>query len=53
MQHPEVTEMIDLWVSMAMADNLLLTGEVLHQKWKKFADLVGVPEDEQLNLSKG
>jgi hypothetical protein len=45
-QHPEVTEMMDLWVLTAMADNLLLTVEVLHQKWKKFADLVGVPEDE-------
>jgi hypothetical protein len=31
-QHPEVSEMLDLWVSKAMADNVLLTGEVLHQK---------------------
>lgn len=31
-QHPEVTEMLDLWVSKAMADKLLLTGEVLRQK---------------------
>ena len=52
-QHAEVTEMLDLWVSKAMADQLLLTGEVLHQKWKKFADLVSVPEDKQLNLSEG
>src|SRR5882724_2533758 len=52
-QHPEVTEMLDLWVSKAMADNLLLTGEVLCQKWKKFADLAGVLEDEHLNLSDG
>lgn len=51
--HPEVTEMLDLWVSKAMADNLLLTGEVLRQKWKTFADLVGVPADEQLSLSEG
>jgi hypothetical protein len=52
-QHPEVTEMMDLWVSKAMADNLLLTGEVLRQKWAKFADLVGIPHDERLNLSDG
>jgi hypothetical protein len=45
--------MLDLWVSKAMADNLLLTGEVLRQKWKTFADLVGVPVDEQLSLSEG
>lgn len=52
-QHPEVTKMLDLWVSKAMADGILLTGEVLRQKWRKFADLAGIPEDEWLNLSEG
>jgi hypothetical protein len=28
-----------------MDDGILLTGEVIHQKWNRFADLVGVPED--------
>jgi len=41
-QHPEVTEMLDLWVQKAMANKLLLTGKVLRQKWKVFADIVGV-----------
>jgi len=36
-----------------LEDNILLTGEVLQQKWTKFADLVGIPEDERLNLSDG
>jgi len=36
-----------------MSDNLLLTGEVLHQKWTRFADLAGIPKDEHLNLSDG
>ena len=45
--------MLDLWISKAMADKILLTGEVLRQKWRKFADLVGVPDDERLNLSEG
>lgn len=45
--------MLDLWVSKAMAEKLLLTGEVIHQKWKQFADLVGVPADECLSLSDG
>ncbi|KIK92072.1 hypothetical protein PAXRUDRAFT_71509, partial [Paxillus rubicundulus Ve08.2h10] len=40
-QHPKVTEMLDLWVSKAMADKLLLTGEVIRQKWKAFADRAG------------
>ena len=45
--------MLELWVLKVMADKLLLTGEVLRQKWKVFADLTGVPDDERLNLSEG
>jgi len=45
--------MMDIWVSEAMSHNILLTGEVLHQKWTKFADMVGVPNDDRLNLSDG
>ena len=51
--HPEVMEMLELWVLKVMADKLLLTGEVLCQKWKVFANLIGVPDDEHLNLSEG
>jgi hypothetical protein len=50
-QHPEVTEMMDLWVLAAMADRINLTGEVLHQKWSTFADMVGIPEEDRLNMS--
>ncbi|KIK76027.1 hypothetical protein PAXRUDRAFT_171064, partial [Paxillus rubicundulus Ve08.2h10] len=52
-QHPKVTEMLDLWVSKAMADKLLLTGEVIRQKWKAFADRAGVPTDKCISLSEG
>jgi hypothetical protein len=52
-QHPEVTEMMDLWVTQAMEDGINLTGEVLCQKWTKFADLAGIPGDERLSLSDG
>ena len=52
-QHPEVMEMLDFWVFKAMGDNILLTGKVLHQKWKQFTDLVGIPDDECLKLSEG
>jgi hypothetical protein len=45
--------MLDLWITKAMADKILLTGEVLRQKWRKFADLAGVPDDERLSLSEG
>jgi hypothetical protein len=52
-QHPDVTEMMDLWVSKAMTNGILVTGETLRQKWRSFADLAGVPDDEHLTLSEG
>jgi hypothetical protein len=52
-EHPEVTEMLDLWVSQAMRNKIMVTGEILRQKWSAFADLVGVPEDDRLKLSNG
>ena len=51
--HPAVTEMLDLWVSNAMLNNILVTGEVLRQKWTTFAGLAGIPKDEHLILSNG
>jgi hypothetical protein len=45
--------MMDLWVLEAMSNNILLTGEVLHQKWTGFANLVGIPEEDRLKLSDG
>jgi len=45
--------MMDIWVSCALSDNVLLTGKVLHQKWTHFADLKGIPEDDRLKLTNG
>lgn len=45
--------MLETWVSMALKVGLVLTGEVLQQKWKFFAELHGVPKDEYLALSEG
>ncbi|KIK73674.1 hypothetical protein PAXRUDRAFT_20606 [Paxillus rubicundulus Ve08.2h10] len=53
MEHPDVTEMLELWVSKAMEDGLILPGEVICQKWKQFTDITGMPDDERLNLSEG
>ena len=36
-----------------MANGIFLTDEVLHPKWRLFANLAGVSEDEYLVLSKG
>jgi hypothetical protein len=46
-------EMLELWVSKAMANGVLITGETLRQKWRSFADLAGVPDDKRLTLSEG
>ncbi|KAJ3735641.1 hypothetical protein DFJ43DRAFT_990794, partial [Lentinula guzmanii] len=48
-QHPEVSEMLELWVVKAMEDDIVLQGEVLQQKWTAFAN----PGDKWLNLSDG
>ena len=45
--------MMDLWVSKAMGDGILLTGEVLHQRWNAFTKLVEIPKEDQLKLSNG
>ena len=45
--------MLELWVAKAMADGVHVNGAILRQKWINFADLVGVPNDERLNLSEG
>ena len=43
--------MMDLWVSKMMSNGIPLTGEILHQQWTQFADLLGIPKDDHLNLS--
>ncbi|VDB96611.1 unnamed protein product [Peniophora sp. CBMAI 1063] len=52
-EHPEVDEMLELWVAKAMRDNVHLSGEILHLKWMRFADLAKVPLVEYLSLSDG
>lgn len=52
-QHPAITEMMDLWVTQAMAHGIDVTGDVLRHKWRSFADRVGIPEEDRLNLSDG
>ena len=52
-QHPDVTDMLDLWILKAMHDKINITGDVLRAKWQQFADLVGIPDDNRLELSEG
>jgi hypothetical protein len=51
--HPDVTEMLELWVTQMMSNGILVTGEVIRQKWRSFANLAGVPDVERLKLSEG
>ena len=51
--HPQVEEMMELWVSKAMHDKIHLTGEVIRQKWMKFAEAAGIPPEDRLKLSEG
>ena len=52
-QHPQVTEMMDLWLVQARTAGLILTGDVLRVQWQKFADCAGVLTDDRLDLSNG
>lgn len=52
-EHPEVDDMLELWIAKAMRDRVHLSGEIIWLKWTRFADLVGIPEDERLALSEG
>jgi Tc5 transposase DNA-binding domain len=45
--------MLALWVSNALLDGIILTGEVLQQKWIKFVDLAEILMDKWLSLSEG
>ncbi|KAI0763357.1 hypothetical protein BD413DRAFT_484402, partial [Trametes elegans] len=47
-QHPEVKQMMDLWLLTVLSSNILLSGEILRQKWKSFADRCGIPANSSL-----
>lgn len=52
-EHPLVDEMLELWIAKAMRDRVHLTGEIIREKWRRFAELSSIPEEEQLGLSEG
>ncbi|KAG6838998.1 hypothetical protein C0991_006662, partial [Blastosporella zonata] len=47
-EHPEVNEMLKLWIMKAMLDEVQVNGEIIWCKWHCFADLVGVPMDDRI-----
>jgi hypothetical protein len=52
-KHLEVNDMLELWTLKTIGDGIHLTGEVLRQKWRHFADMANIPLDERLHLSDG
>lgn len=51
--HPEVTSMLEEWVQQAILAKINITGDVICEKWKHFAQLCGIPSAEWLTLSHG
>ncbi|KAG0148536.1 hypothetical protein CROQUDRAFT_41298 [Cronartium quercuum f. sp. fusiforme G11] len=51
--HPQVTAMLEEWVQQAIVAKVNITGEVICEKWKHFAQLCGIPSAEWLSLSHG
>jgi len=45
--------MLQLWVSRALQNHIVLTRDLLHEKWQQFVDLAKVSEDKWLTLSNG
>ena len=52
-EHPEITEMMEMWITQALNRGVQLTGDLLRQKWTEFADIRKVPEEDRLKLSHG
>lgn len=42
--------MLELWISKAMSDGIVLSQEILRQKWNCFADLAGILDVEMAEL---
>jgi hypothetical protein len=52
-EHPEIEDMMELWIAKAMHNGVHLTGEFIWQEWTRFADLAGIAPEERLVLSDG
>jgi Tc5 transposase DNA-binding domain len=52
-ENPQATEMLEMWISKAMNDKVLVTGEVLRAKYRQFEEMLGIPEEQRLKLSAG
>ena len=52
-EHPQVMEMMVIWVKMALQKIIMLTEELLQHKWTVFANAANIPIEDWLTLSNG
>lgn len=53
LEGPKNNEILELWISQCMSHKMLLTGEILRQKWKIFAAFNKEDEAAELKFSNG
>ena len=51
--HEETDKALSMWVCQALEDGITVTGDVIREKWRHFAQMLQIPEDQWPTLSKG
>ena len=51
--HEEADKALSMWVCQALEDGITVTGDVIREKWRHFAQMLQIPEDQWPTLSKG
>lgn len=52
-KHEEADEALSMWVCQALEDGITVTGDVIREKWRRFARAFNIPEDQWPVLSEG
>lgn len=52
-KHEEVDEALSMWVCQALEDKVVVTGDVLREKWRRFATVLKISDDQWPTLSEG
>lgn len=53
MEHSQVTQPLETWVTQAKHLGLIINGTFMHTMWKRISGLFTIPHEYQLNCSKG
>lgn len=52
-RHTEADEVLSMWVTQVLESNDNVTGDVIHEKWRRFATFLQMHKNEWPVLSKG